>query len=115
MTILYKYKILITNPKLNLLPILNLKFKIFNINIILLNKMIIEYITKYNINIFIVYIYSNKLFKLIYNYTTYFLYKKYIKNLNKIFILYKILLYKKIQLLFYNIKQLLNIIYYNIN
>ncbi|VVF13551.1 probable protein, unknown function (apicoplast) [Hepatocystis sp. ex Piliocolobus tephrosceles] len=117
MIILCKNKILIkniNNNKINLNSILNLKFKIYNININLLNKKIIEYLNKYKLNIFIIYIYSNKTFKIIYNYTIFNLYKKYNNRFNKIFIIYKILLYKKFQLLFYNIYQLLSIIINNL-
>ncbi|CAA9991349.1 hypothetical protein PKNA1_C2_API04400 [Plasmodium knowlesi strain H] len=117
MSILYKCKFLvknIDNNKINLNPILNSKFKIYNININLLNKKIIEYINKYKFNIFIIYIYTNKNFKIICNYTIFNLYKQYYNKLNKIYLIYKILLYKKIQLLFYNINQLLNIIINNI-
>nr|UTS56818.1 hypothetical protein [Plasmodium sp.] len=116
MVILYKCKFLIKNSndnKINLNQILNIKFKIYNININLLNKKIIEYINKYKLNIFIIYIYSNKIFKIIYNYTTFNLYKKFYKKLNTIYLIYKILLYKKFQLLFYNIYQLLYIIINN--
>nr|UTS56748.1 hypothetical protein [Plasmodium inui] len=116
MIILYKCKFLvknIDNNKINLNPILNSKFKIYNININLLNKKIIEYINKYKFNIFIIYIYINKNFKIIYNYTMFNLYKYYYNKLNKIYLIYKILLYKKFQLLFYNINQLLNIIINN--
>nr|UTS56804.1 hypothetical protein [Plasmodium sp.] len=117
MIILYKCKFVIKhidNNKINLNPILNFKFKIYNININFLNKKIIEYINKYKVNIFIIYIYSNKTFKIIYNYTIFNLYKKYYKKFNKIYLLiYKILLYKKMQLLFYNINQLLYIIINN--
>nr|BBB58235.1 hypothetical protein [Plasmodium inui] len=116
MIILYKYKFLvknINNNKINLNSILNSKFKIYNININLLNKKIIEYINKYKFNIFIIYIYTNKNFKIIYNYTMFNLYKYYHNKLNKIYLIYKILLYKKFQLLFYNINQLLNIIINN--
>ncbi|CRG98245.1 probable protein, unknown function (apicoplast) [Plasmodium gallinaceum] len=114
MAIIYKCKFLIKNIKTNLNPILNLKFKLYNININFLNKLITEYLNNYNINIFIIYIYSNKTFKIIYNYTIFNLYKKFLKIINKIILIYKILLYKKNQLLFYNIYQLLNIIYNNI-
>ncbi|KYO03792.1 putative protein, unknown function (apicoplast) [Plasmodium gaboni] len=110
MIILCKYKFLIKNNKINLNSILNLKFKIYNININLLNKKITEYINKYKLNLFIIYIYSDKTFKIIYNYTIYNLYNKYNNKLNKILLIYKILLYKKFQLLFYNINQLLYII-----
>nr|BBB58177.1 hypothetical protein [Plasmodium simiovale] len=116
MIILYKCKFLIKNidnNKINLNSILNSKFKIYNININLLNKKIIEYINKYKFNIFIIYIYTNKNFKIIYNYTIFNLYKQYYNKLNKIYLIYKILLYKKFQLLFYNINQLLNIIINN--
>nr|UTS56776.1 hypothetical protein [Plasmodium hylobati]BBB58206.1 hypothetical protein [Plasmodium hylobati] len=116
MIILYKCKFLIKNidnNKINLNPILNSKFKIYNININLLNKKIIEYINKYKFNIFIIYIYVDKNFKIIYNYTIFNLYKYYYNKLNKIYLIYKILLYKKFQLLFYNINQLLNIIINN--
>ncbi|SCQ17346.1 hypothetical protein POCGH01_API003400 (apicoplast) [Plasmodium ovale] len=115
MIILYKCKFLIkNNNKINLNSILNSKFKIYNININFLNKKIIEYINKYKINIFIIYIYSNKTFKIIYNYTLFILYKKYYNKLNKIYHIYIILLYKKFQLLFYNIHQLLYIIINNL-
>nr|UTS56783.1 hypothetical protein [Plasmodium sp.] len=117
MIILYKCRFLIKNidnSKINLNSILNSKFKIYNININLLNKKIIEYINKYKFNIFIIYIYINKNFKIIYNYTIFSLYKQYYNKLNKIYLIYKILLYKKFQLLFYNINQLLNIIINNI-
>lgn len=110
MIILCKYKFLIKNNKINLNSILNFKFKIYNININLLNKKIIEYINKYKLNLFIIYIYSDKTFKIIYNYTIYNLYNKYNSKVNKILLIYKILLYKKFQLLFYNINQLLYII-----
>nr|UTS56853.1 hypothetical protein [Plasmodium reichenowi] len=110
MIILCKYKFLIKNNKINLNSILNFKFKIYNININLLNKKITEYINKYKLNLFIIYIYSDKTFKIIYNYTIYNLYNKYNNKLNKILLIYKILLYKKFQLLFYNINQLLYII-----
>nr|UTS56902.1 hypothetical protein [Plasmodium elongatum] len=113
MIILYKCKLFIKSNKINLNAILNSKFKFYNININFLNKIIIEYLTKYKIDIFIIYIYSNKLFKIIFNYTIYFLYKKYF-NLNKLIIIYNILKYKKFQLIFYNIYQLINIIYNNI-
>nr|UTS56825.1 hypothetical protein [Plasmodium sp.] len=116
MIILYKSKILIKNEndnKFNLNSILNLKFKKYNINIHFLNKQIIEYINKYKLNIFIIYIYSNKTFKILYNYTIFKLYKINYKNFNKIYLIYIILLYKKFQLLFYNINQLLYIIYTN--
>ncbi|AFJ53927.1 apicoplast ribosomal protein L11, putative [Plasmodium vivax] len=116
MIILYKCKFLIKNidnNKINLNPILNSKFKIYNININLLNKKIIEYINKHKFNIFIIYIYTDKNFKIIYNYTIFNLYKQYYNKLNKIYLIYKILLYKKFQLLFYNINQLLNIIINN--
>nr|UTS56762.1 hypothetical protein [Plasmodium sp.] len=116
MIILYKCKFLvknIDNNKINLNPILNAKFKIYNININLLNKKMIEYINKYKFNIFIIYIYTDKNFKIIYNYTIFNLYKYYYNKLNKIYLIYKILLYKKFQLLFYNINQLLNIIINN--
>ncbi|GAW84761.1 open reading frame 129 (apicoplast) [Plasmodium gonderi] len=118
MIILYKCKFIIKhidNNKINLNSILNVKFKIYNININFLNKKIMEYIYKYKVNIFIIYIYSNKNFKIIYNYTIYNLYKKYYKKFNKIYlVIYKILLYKKMQLLFYNINQLLYIIINNL-
>ncbi|KAF4331484.1 hypothetical protein PFMG_06111 (apicoplast) [Plasmodium falciparum IGH-CR14] len=110
MIILCKYKFLIKNNKINLNSILNFKFKIYNININLLNKKITEYINKYKLNLFIIYIYSDKTFKIIYNYTIYNLYNKYNSKVNKILLIYKILLYKKFQLLFYNINQLLYII-----
>nr|UTS56769.1 hypothetical protein [Plasmodium sp.] len=116
MIILYKCKFLVKNMdnnKINLNPILNSKLKIYNININLLNKKIIEYINKYKFNIFIIYIYTDKNFKIIYNYTIFNLYKYYYNKLNKIYLIYKILLYKKFQLLFYNINQLLNIIINN--
>ncbi|KJP90337.1 hypothetical protein AK88_07039 (apicoplast) [Plasmodium fragile] len=117
MIILYKCKFLvknIDNNKINLNSILNSRFKIYNININLLNKKITEYINKYKFNIFIIYIYTDKNFKIIYNYTIFNLYKQYYNKLNKIYLIYKILLYKKFQLLFYNINQLLNIIINNI-
>nr|BAL70640.1 open reading frame 129 [Plasmodium coatneyi] len=117
MIILYKCKFLIKNidnNKINLNSMLNAKLKIYNININLLNKKIIEYINKYKFNIFIIYIYINKNFKIIYNYTIFNLYKQYSNKLNKIYLIYKILLYKRFQLLFYNINQLLYIIINNI-
>nr|YP_008757404.1 hypothetical protein [Leucocytozoon caulleryi]BAN94684.1 hypothetical protein [Leucocytozoon caulleryi] len=116
MIILCKYKIFIKNFKCNLMPILNLKFKSYNININLLNSILLKYINIYNLNIFIIYIYSNKLFKIIYNYTIAFLYKKYYLKYKKfiLIILYKILLYKKLQLMFYNIYQLIYIIHNNL-
>ncbi|SBT86800.1 hypothetical protein PMUG01_API003400 (apicoplast) [Plasmodium malariae] len=118
MIILYKCKLLVKNNndnKIKLNSILNLKFKIYNININFLNKKIIEYINKYKFNIFIIYIYSNKIFKIICNYTIFNLYRKYYNKLNnKIYLIYKILLYKKFQLLFYNINQLLYIIINNL-
>nr|BBB58119.1 hypothetical protein [Plasmodium fragile] len=117
MIILYKCKFLvknIDNNKINLNSILNSRFKIYNININLLNKKITEYINKYKFNIFIIYIYTDKNFKIIYNYTIFNLYKQYYNKLNRIYLIYKILLYKKFQLLFYNINQLLNIIINNI-
>nr|CAA64595.1 ORF129 [Plasmodium falciparum] len=110
MIISCKYKFLIKNNQINLNSILNFKFKIYNININLLNKKITEYINKYKLNLFIIYIYSDKTFKIIYNYTIYNLYNKYNSKVNKILLIYKILLYKKFQLLFYNINQLLYII-----
>nr|UTS56846.1 hypothetical protein [Plasmodium sp. DRC-Itaito] len=110
MIILCKYKFLIKNNKINLNSILNLKLKIYNININLLNKKITEYINIYKLNLFIIYIYSDKTFKIIYNYTIYNLYNKYNNKLNKILLIYKILLYKKFQLLFLNFNQLLYII-----
>nr|UTS56909.1 hypothetical protein [Plasmodium ashfordi] len=113
MIIIYKCKFLIKNFKNNLNTILNLKLKFFNININLLNKKIIDYINMYKLNIFIIYIYSNKTFKLIYNYTILNLYKKN-NNINILNLIYYILLYKKFQLNFYNIYQLINIIYNNI-
>ncbi|CRH02961.1 probable protein, unknown function (apicoplast) [Plasmodium relictum] len=113
MIILYKYKFLIKNNKINLNSILNLKFKMYNINIQILNNKILEYINKYKINLFIIYIYSDKTFKILYNYTIFYLYKKFNKLNIKIFI-YKILLYKKIQLFYYNIYQLIYIIYNNV-
>ncbi|CDR17306.1 apicoplast ribosomal protein L11, putative [Plasmodium chabaudi chabaudi] len=117
MILLYKYKISIKNKgnnKVNLISILNYKFKSYNINLNLLNKKINEYINKYKLNIFIIYIYSNKTFKIIYNYTLFSLYKKYNNKLNNINLIYKILLYKKFQLLFYNIIQLFYIIINNL-
>ncbi|VEV59439.1 probable protein, unknown function (apicoplast) [Plasmodium vinckei vinckei] len=117
MILLYKYKISIKNKgnnKVNLISILNYKFKSYNINLNLLNKKINEYINKYKLNIFIIYIYSNKTFKIIYNYTLFNLYKKYNSKLNNICLIYKILLYKKFQLLFYNIIQLFYIITNNL-
>ncbi|CAD2107682.1 probable protein, unknown function (apicoplast) [Plasmodium vinckei brucechwatti] len=117
MILLYKYKISIKNKgnnKVNLISILNYKFKAYNINLNLLNKKINEYINKYKLNIFIIYIYSNKTFKIIYNYTLFNLYKKYNNKLNNIYLIYKILLYKKFQLLFYNITQLFYIITNNL-
>ncbi|CAD2107680.1 probable protein, unknown function (apicoplast) [Plasmodium vinckei lentum] len=117
MILLYKYKISIknkSNNKVNLISILNYKFKSYNINLSLLNKKINEYINKYKLNIFIIYIYSNKTFKIIYNYTLFNLYKKYNNKLNNIYLIYKILLYKKFQLLFYNINQLFYIIINNL-
>nr|UTS56839.1 hypothetical protein [Plasmodium sp.] len=114
MIILYKCKFLIKNSnKLNLNQILNNKFKVYNINIKILNKQLTDLLFKYKINIFIIYIYSNKLFKIIYNYTIFNLYKKYSIKLSKINLIYKILLYKKFQLLYYNIIQLLYIIINN--
>nr|UTS56923.1 hypothetical protein [Haemoproteus belopolskyi] len=114
MIILSKSKIFIKNYKLNLNSILNLKFKLYNININFLYKNIMQYINKYKINIFIIYIYSDKSFKIICNYTIYYLYKKYNYIFNKINIIYKILLYKKLQLIFYNIYQLINIIQFTL-
>nr|UTS56916.1 hypothetical protein [Haemoproteus lanii] len=114
MILLTKSKIFIKNSKINLHSILNLKFKLYNININLLSKIITQYIIKYKLNIFIIYIYSNKLFKIICNYSIYNLYKKYNYKFNKINIIYKILLYKKLQLIFYNIYQLINIIHFNL-
>ncbi|CDU21031.1 probable protein, unknown function (apicoplast) [Plasmodium yoelii] len=116
MILLYKYKISIKNKgnnKVNLMSILNYKFKSYNINLNLLNTKINEYINKYKLNVFIIYIYSNKTFKITYNYTLFNLYKKYNK-LNNIYLIYKILLYKKFQLLFYNINQLFYIITNNL-
>ncbi|VUC58748.1 apicoplast ribosomal protein L11, putative [Plasmodium berghei ANKA] len=115
--LLYKYKISIKNKgsnKVNLMSILNYKFKSYNINLNLLNKKINEYINKYKLNVFIIYIYSNKTFKITYNYTLFNLYKKYNKLNNIYLIIYKLLLYKKFQLLFYNINQLFYIITNNL-
>nr|UTS56832.1 hypothetical protein [Plasmodium sp.] len=117
MIILYKCKFLIKNSndnKINLNAILNSKFKIYNININFLYQKIKEYIDKYKLNIFIIYIYSNKTFKIIYNYTIFNLYIKYNNKLNICNIIIIILLYKKFQLLFYNIYQLLYIIINNL-
>nr|UTS56930.1 hypothetical protein [Haemoproteus tartakovskyi] len=114
MIIIYKHKLYIKNNKSNLYSILNIKFKNFNINITLLYQKLLYYIQTYKLNIFIIHIYSTKLFTILFNYSIYYLYLIYNFKMTYFITFYKILIYKKLQLNFYTIYQLSNIIQSNL-